>query len=60
MLFTIFLDALVWNFANAGQYDLDIIFKRGGAKLIVDKHSELNRHYLAYLDNLEKESARKR
>jgi radical SAM superfamily enzyme YgiQ (UPF0313 family) len=60
MISTIFMDALVWNWGNAGQYDLDIIFKRGGAKLIVDRQTEVSSHYLAYLDTLEREEARKR
>ena len=59
MIFTIVLDALVWNFGNAGQYNLDIIFKRGGAQMIVARQSDVNRHYISYLDNIEKEGVRK-
>ena len=54
IFFNVFIDALVWNFKRADSYNLDIIFMRGGAKLVVDKYSEILGPYIQFLEYLEK------
>lgn len=54
ILFNVFIDGLVWNFKRANRYNLDILFMRGGAKLIVDKYSEISVAYVRFLEDLEK------
>ncbi|MFC1539817.1 B12-binding domain-containing radical SAM protein [Candidatus Latescibacterota bacterium] len=55
LTFNIFFDAFVWNFRRVNRYGLDIMFKRGAAKVIVTKYSDICKTYLRYLKNLEKE-----
>lgn len=54
IFFNVFIDALIWNFKRANQYNLDILLMRGGAKLIVDKYSEVSVSYVHFLEDLEK------
>jgi radical SAM superfamily enzyme YgiQ (UPF0313 family) len=55
LLFDVFFDALVWNFRRARRHSLDVLFVRGGAKLIVSRQRELADAYLGYLGTLQKE-----
>ena len=55
LVFSIFLDATVWNFKRAGRYGLDILFLRAGARMIVSKFSNTLESYMKYLGEVEKE-----
>lgn len=54
LIVNIGLDALVWNFGRVNRYGLNILFLRGGAKLIVAKYADLYTIYLKYIEDLER------
>jgi anaerobic magnesium-protoporphyrin IX monomethyl ester cyclase len=54
LVFSIFLDAVVWNFKRAGRYGLDILFLRAGAKILVTRYSKVYDSYRKYLTDTER------
>jgi len=51
LLINVLIDALVWNREKVNQYNLDIMFLRGGARVIISKYAAIYGDYLEYLKN---------
>lgn len=59
LMFSVFSDALVWNFQGVNRYNLDRLFLRAGAKTIVTKYSDICSSYVKYLGEIERNAVLK-
>ncbi|MBD3271718.1 MAG: radical SAM protein, partial [Elusimicrobia bacterium] len=50
-IFNITSDALVWNFSRAKRYDLNNLYLKAGAKLIIIEYIRSHNNYIDYLQN---------
>jgi radical SAM superfamily enzyme YgiQ (UPF0313 family) len=59
LLFHATLDALTWNFSNAGRYNLDHLYLRIGANTIVSQYADIYDSYMKYLTDIERKTVLK-
>jgi len=53
LIFTVFIDALVWNFDRAFRFSFESLLLKGGFKFLVTKFTKLYAGYFNFLENID-------